>query len=649
VKKILLLSLSVVLFILAFQQESQTQTEAKRIIPKAESLSGTKSLMGLSSNPFTPVEESDLRAASARAIKLIQNSQSGWFKKQTCTSCHHQLIPEIPLKLARERGVPIDDKLARETTSASFAYLKDFDAVVQGYDSIDVFFDGLSMSIAHTSGVSPSLSTSVYAQFIASRQLPDGSWPTMDARPPQAHSLFAATALCANAISHYLPAQLKVERERRLGKARDWLLKTEPRTTEDRVFQLLGLYWTGAGEEARQKAARNLLAEQREDGGWAQLPALSSDSYATGEALFALREAAGMPTADPAYQRGLRFLLKTQEPDGSWRIKSRLNPPAPVSPPYFDAGFPYKHDQFISIMGTSWAVTAMLNAIPPRAWAKLKTAAPVEVAPAEQAEWMSAALNGSAEELKRVLDAGMNPNLKTAQGTTALMVAARDLEKVKLLIERGADVNSRTATGITPLMIAARYRGNVEVVRLLLKKGARPNADQGVEVRNEASALFFAVMAGDLEMARTLLDAGARIGDRMKILGVFHTRPLTYATFEGDVAMVEYLISKGANPNDVDNDGISALGAAVINNHAGVVQALIARGAQVNHVDKLGMTPLLYAASIDFGDTAVIEKLIAAGADLKAKNKQGQTALDLANSYNHQAIASLLAEKAARR
>ena len=71
-----------------------------------------------------------------------------------------------------------------------------------------------------------------------------------------------------------------------------------------------------------------------------------------------------MSTTDAAYQRGLRFLLKTQEPDGSWRIKSRLHPPAPVSPPYFDAGFPYQHDQFISIMGTSWAVTAMLQALP---------------------------------------------------------------------------------------------------------------------------------------------------------------------------------------------------------------------------------------------------------------------------------------------
>jgi ankyrin repeat protein len=135
----------------------------------------------------------------------------------------------------------------------------------------------------------------------------------------------------------------------------------------------------------------------------------------------------------------------------------------------------------------------------------------------------------------------------------------------------------------------------------------------------------------------------------MKVLGQFSVRPLVYAALEGDSALVEYLIQKGANPNDADDDGITALGWATLTNHADVVQALLARGAKANHVDRFGMTPLLYAASIDFGDTAVIEKLIAGGADLKAKNKEGMTAFDLAKNYHHEKIASLLAEKSAAR
>jgi ankyrin repeat protein len=632
-KKTLLLSLLLIVFFLGFQQKSSTQSGAS---DQAANISGL-------------VGETDLRAASAKAIKLMQHSQVVWYKKQVCTSCHHQLLPEITLRLARERGVPFDEKVARDTTMTAFAYLKDLDSAVQGYDFIDVFFDGLALATAQVAGVRPGLTTAAYAQFIASRQLPDGSWLTTDVRPPQAHSPFAATAVCAQAVRYYMPSRLKDEREARLGRAREWLLKSQPRTTEDKVFQLLGMHWIGIGEGARQKAARQLLAEQREDGGWAQLPVLASDAYATGEVLFALREGIGLPTSDPAYQRGLRFLVKSQERDGSWRVRSRLHPPAPVSPPYVDTEFPYQHDQFISIMGTSWAVTAMLHALPAQPREKSKWSGSPDFAPAWQAEWMSIALNGSAAELKKLLDGGMKPDSRTAEGTTALMLAARDLEKVKLLIERGADVNARAQTGITPLMVAARHRGNAEVVRLLLKKGARPNSDKGVEVRNDATALIFAVMAGDVQTVGALLDAGARLGDRMKVLGQFLVRPLTLATFEGDSALVEYLIGRGANPNDVDDDGISALGWAALGNHADIVQALVARGAKVDQLDKHGMTPLLYAASIDFGDTVVLEKLIASGADLKAKNRQGMTALDLAKKYNHAMAASLLAGKSASR
>ena len=53
------------------------------------------------------------------------------------------------------------------------------------------------------------------------------------------------------------------------------------------------------------------------------------------------------------------------QPDGSWHVVSRLHPPASVSPPYFETGYPYGHDQFVSAMGACWSIMALATALGP--------------------------------------------------------------------------------------------------------------------------------------------------------------------------------------------------------------------------------------------------------------------------------------------
>jgi hypothetical protein len=58
----------------------------------------------------------------------------------------------------------------------------------------------------------------------------------------------------------------------------------------------------------------------------------------------------------------VRFLLGTQAPEGSWHVASR----AVIRPqPYFDSGFPYEHDQWISSMATAWAAKALVLSLEP--------------------------------------------------------------------------------------------------------------------------------------------------------------------------------------------------------------------------------------------------------------------------------------------
>jgi hypothetical protein len=137
------------------------------------------------------------------------------------------------------------------------------------------------------------------------------------------------------------------------------LTTVSPVTTEDHVFVLLGLYWARHDSPAIRRTADALIALQRADGGWSQLPTLASDAYATGEALTALVKSRTLKPSDPAYRKGVRFLLESQLADGSWYVRTRA---IPVQP-YFDSEFPHGPDQFISAAATNWATMALAGAI----------------------------------------------------------------------------------------------------------------------------------------------------------------------------------------------------------------------------------------------------------------------------------------------
>jgi squalene cyclase len=156
------------------------------------------------------------------------------------------------------------------------------------------------------------------------------------------------------------PAQ-KERIARRTEAARGWLLRTSARDTEDRVHRLWGLEAAGAPDKVVRAAADELARSQRKDGGWAQTDALESDAYATGSALVALHQAGGLATTDPAYQRGVAFLLQSQRDDGSWLVRSRSKP----FQTYFESGFPHGKDQFISMAASAWATTALALTLPP--------------------------------------------------------------------------------------------------------------------------------------------------------------------------------------------------------------------------------------------------------------------------------------------
>jgi ankyrin repeat protein len=576
-----------------------------------------------------------IRNAATKAVALIQKSQKSWPSKQSCFSCHQQVLPALAFRAAREHGIPVDEPAAHADAAGAFGFYANLDRAVQYTHVIDpALDDGYGLMAAEAAGLRPSLVTAVYARLLAARQEADGHWETGDERPPQSYSPFTATAITVAAIQGHSHANLRADTQARVARARAWLLSHTPRTTEERAFQIFGACVTGEDRAVTDKLARELKATQQPDGGWASLDGHASEAYSTGEALWALHNAAGVPTSDAAWRRGIDYLLRTQAQDSSWHVVSRLRPPAPVSPPYFETGHPYGHDQFISTMGESWAVIALAQTLPQveSKLPPLKEAEPKGIEP-----WAETVLFGSAADVKRLLDGGFDPNSATKSGgTTALMLAAPDIGKMKLLLDRGANADARAKNRYSALLVAANYPGSSAAMNLLLDHGAtvRLPKGRGAPLFN-AHPIILAAFAGNSGMIDRLHEAGDRVDDRMNLLGMFPVSPLLMLATSHRTDSARALLDAGARVDEADDDGITCLSWAAISNRIDMARLLIQRGADVNHVDKRGMTPLLYAASIDFGDTAMIDLLLKSGARAGARTKEGLTALDLARKYKH--------------
>ena len=115
--------------------------------------------------------------------------------------------------------------------------------------------------------------------------------------------------------------------------------------------------------------------------------------------------------------------------------------------------------------------------------------------------------------LGRLLAAGADPALPDRKGVPVLVAAAgcpNGLEEVRTLLEAGVNVDSRDATGRTALMAAAKHR-RTEVAEVLLDHGADPAL---VDSRGWTALTVASTERSGSDMVRTLLARGAFIDHR---------------------------------------------------------------------------------------------------------------------------------------
>jgi hypothetical protein len=259
------------------------------------------------------------------------------------------MLSAMVLRDARKVGIEID-----ETN-----FKRQYKRAIEDQTGTRVDTKGYALWALDIGQHAPDATTEAMVEYVLNIQKDLGAWKTTVDRPPTEASSFTTNYVALRGLNRYGTAKQKEAIATRATAVKQWLESANAADTEDQVFRLRLAYELKLSLEKVDGFVQKLLSEQDADGGWAQKRGMKPDAYATGLVLVALHEVGGVSCQHSAWLRGLGYLLRTQQPDGSWHVVSRAKPLME----YFESGFPHGRDQFISAFATGWATEALLMSL----------------------------------------------------------------------------------------------------------------------------------------------------------------------------------------------------------------------------------------------------------------------------------------------
>ena len=244
-------------------------------------------------------------------------------------------------------------------------------------------------------------------------------------------------------------------------------------------------------------------------------------------------------------------------------------------------------------------------------------------------------------------------NTEFPQGFTSLMMVSHFglSTAVKHMLKMdGINLNSRDNTYGRSALSWAAGKGFGNVVKLLINDGNNGNlgrrvfklflgkiAEIDLKDRYGRTPLSYAVWIGNVAVVELLIKAGARANSKDEIGGT----PLSYALCNRDKKVIEVLL-KGDTQANLEDSSKKLLFSAAEKGHEDVVRLLLDIGkTDLDAIDGGHRTPLFWAARN--GHETIVKLLLATGkVNVNAKDSDSWTALSGATEGGHKDIVKLL-------
>lgn len=287
-----------------------------------------------------------------RAIAFLAVEVPKWVGENRCYSCHNNGDAVRALMGAVKSG-DLKDRRPLDDTLRFLAAPGRWDANGPEGPFKNKQLARIQFAAALTDAVATGLTSDRQAlgqaaALVAEDARDDGSWE-VDAPGTLGSPVTYGQALATYLASRTLAAADPAKYAEPLTRTRNWFERHPPQNVLSAGATLLALANDGGGAAAvaeRERAMQLVRQGQSPDGGWGPFVTAAPQAFDTAVVLLALAAQRGRSAERAALiERGRKYLIATQEPDGSW--------PATTRPPGADS-----YAQQLSTTG--WAAQALL-------------------------------------------------------------------------------------------------------------------------------------------------------------------------------------------------------------------------------------------------------------------------------------------------